>query len=429
MKKRTISAVLLVALLLSCIGFAGGKLMASAAQSRFVLKDEVTMSEKEAELRQTVVDRMNAMATYIWEPKSTMRYTCYGNDGCANFYVSGEKAMGIPYNHNGGSLNRLKYCLDENGVVQDWVPTIGNDLYDVYIGADCSTALYKAWAAVCTSLGDNFPRTRFQCPWAGEGSLPVGGYGWKSNSTATTHYPKDEITGMGYTAQDLYGFYAQMKMGDGVITMNSSGGHTRMATTNPVVYWDPDTGEIDGEQSYMLFTQCGGVSRHYEYVTDENGNEEAYVCYWGINGKYTFKQLFNSSYLPFTCNELNDPDTYYEEAWVEIEEDLEAPSKYALCVGNVKSNYAIDFVTIRVESEHGEAWEAVQFPALDGNASYGYTDPMRAPYKELDLAYFEVALRQLHLRAGMTYHCSVLVTLMNDEEISVKEFDITMPAV
>jgi len=382
-----------------------------------LLEKQKSMSKEVKLARDKVVAKMNEMATVQWKPTMPMWYSCYGTDGCSNLYLTHQIVLGLPYNHMGGSIARLKYVLKEDGHVQDWVSPIGYDGFDIYLGADCSSAVARAWSTVSNSLDWDYASTAKQLPWANKGAIALGDYTWDYTGTSTTNYTNKVLTAAG--EETIYEAYAQILHGDVITYLMPNGGHSRMATSDAVVYRNAD-GKIDPDSSYALFTQCGGVGR----VVTVMDNQE-YVTNWGVNEKYTFRQLFDTNYLPTTCEELMTGNV--EESWVKLENSATV-GKAQLCTGVVSSNYAIDYVAIEVKSEQGKTWSAVQFPGLSAHDDYASSDAIRTLWKQMDLGFFNGAVRNLHLRAGMRYECTISVTLMTGETKVVSSFVLTMPA-
>ena len=82
--------------------------------------------------------------------------------GLASTYTQ----IGIPYNHKNGSLARMRYCLNEDGTVKDWVYDMAEegtfDTFDLYMGNDCSSCVPQAWLTVGNSFW--FSRSTYQNP-------------------------------------------------------------------------------------------------------------------------------------------------------------------------------------------------------------------------------------------------------------------------
>ena len=94
----------------------------------------------------------------------------------------------------------------------------------------------------------------------------------------------------------MYESFAAMKMADGLYT--SSGYHVMMCAEAPVVArWS--NGRIDPDQSYMLVHEQRNSNEEIK-----QGNGVTMRLLGTVNKKYTFKELLNKGYVPFTIKEL-----------------------------------------------------------------------------------------------------------------------------
>ena len=99
----------------------------------------------------------------------------------------------------------------------------------------------------------------------------------------------------------MFESYALMKPADGV----GCNGHVRMNAALPTVVRNED-GTIDGDQSYVLMTEqvCYvDIPNHLRIAPDGTH----YTAQGFVNIKYSFKNLFDTSYIPFTFAEFQDP--------------------------------------------------------------------------------------------------------------------------
>ena len=179
----------------------------------------------------------------------------------------------------------------------------------------------------------------------GNGFLPVGPYRYSQKNV--TKFIKKRIDPTGYTCEDIcrengeqtmFESYAQMKPADGA----GCCGHVRMNTALPTVVRNED-GSVDGDQSYTLMTEqvCYVSNPNHIRITEEGDH---YTAQGFVDQKYTFRQLFDTHYIPFTFAEFRDP-ARVEEAKVRISVEPE------LWMSTLSANYPISDVFCRAEGK------------------------------------------------------------------------------
>ena len=106
-------------------------------------------------------------------------------------------------------------------------------------------------------------------------------------------------------------------------------------------------GSIDGKNSYVLMMEQVSSWKN----VDVNG--VSLPQQGNVDKKYTFKDLFKSSYLPFTIKELIGEDPVEKgTATLDYSESTATPE--ALKNAKVTSNYEISDITIRVLDPDGK---------------------------------------------------------------------------
>ena len=359
-------------------------------------------------LRDRVVQEMYEICSIEWHPNDLV-HTCYCTlSSCHGTYSSNYTYIGIPYNHKGGSLDRFKYCINEDGTVKDWVydmPTF--DGYDAYIGNDCSTAALQALWTVSNSV--DFLRVRYELPQFYDiGHMyAVGGYNWdfafNDNSEYTDKFWKYN------TEQEMFEAYACVRRGDLFANMVEAGGHTRMAACDAVVVRDQD-GLINGTYSYLLIHEQGsGWTDDISMTTS--------TC--KVNGKDTFGKLAGKFYIPVTCEELITG----EMEPVECAISKDAPGKAGLTTGYIKANYYLDAVTLKITDSQGNVvFNHKMYTTAARRAETSDNDQIMRNYRDdYDMAYFATPLQKLQLEIGETYSYSITARLGTYDEIVVKE--------
>jgi len=387
------------------------------------------LTEGQEKLRQRVVDEMNAMGTIQWELHNDLPHTCVCSlDACNGVYNTTAIYRGLPYNHKGGSLARMKYTLDEDGYIKDWMYGLDPyDGFDLYIGNDCSTALAHAWWTVSNST--DFMRTSYQLPQLTtygnfatgldhNGILKVGQY----NSDF-------ELAGRRWTdqflqendEQTIYEAYACLRKGDAYVYMVEAGGHTRMAVADAVVVRDQQ-GLIDPEYSFVLSTEQGYSNR---LQPDDEGNTTGreIISNWRVNYKHTFANLYFDWAIPVTCEELVTGEM--EPATCEM---LGAVEGYAgMYNGTVKANYFLDSVDLEVKDSRGETvFLHTMWTTADKRNELGENDGGLRNYKDsYDMVGFGSALSKFQFEPGETYTYQITGHLHTYEDFVVHESSFT----
>ncbi|MBR3836606.1 MAG: hypothetical protein IKJ74_00530 [Clostridia bacterium] len=207
---------------------------------------------------------------------------------------------GLPYVTVGsGNLYRMAEAYNEETATLDASMDCVNNarLY----GNACSGGAGTSWSRVVNSA--NFAYTPTMT-WA-NGFLPVGPYTYSDKITSFTKKKKNpdpesdirlilERNG----EQTMFESYAAMLPADGVTCC----GHVRMNSAYPTVVRNAD-GTIDGEKSYTLMCDqvCYTTAPNHLRLTP---NGDHYIAQGGVDVKYTFKELFDTNYVPYTFAEF-----------------------------------------------------------------------------------------------------------------------------
>ena len=375
------------------------------------------LTEGQNKLRDRVVAEMNAMATIEWHLHEDLKHSCTCSlSSCHGVYNTTYTYYGIPYNHKGGSLERMKYALDEDGYIKDWLYGMESyDGFDLYIGNDCSTGLINAWWTVSNSV--DFSRVTYQIPVYfydsnfTSGCIPVGTGWWEE----ITSLPK--VNGKSLTEeyikvngdQAMMEAYAQMRKGDAYAYLIEAGGHTRMAAEDPVVVRDQD-GLIDPTFSYVITTEQGSTT-----VDDVNMTFSSWKC----NYKYTFGSLLETWAVPVTCEELLTGEMETPECTLEDSVDGYA----GMYTGTIKANYNLDSVDLKITDSKGNVvMEHKMFVTVDKRYDIGHNDGLLRNYVgEYDLVNFAVPLSKVQLEKGETYSYTITGNLHTYDSFVVKE--------
>lgn len=365
-------------------------------------------TEQEQQMRDTVVEKMYAMGTVEWSPAVDLMYVSTSASVLHNqeFY-QGVKYWGLPYTGKSGDFSRFLYCFDEEGNTKEFINRnpIGSDILDVYMGVDCSAAVYWSWVQVSPSTEWRWTRDMFAT--CDQGTVMVGDYvGSESEDSMVIFKSNDE--------QVMAESYALLRKGDAATTWytdpdNTSDhqGHTRMMATDPVIYRDAE-GKIDIEQSYVITHEQGeGL------YSDKNSS-------WVVYGKYNLREMFSNYYFPISCAELREGKS--PECWVTI--DNEETGKEHMTTGVVESNYRLISTCIRFYDEAGQqVWEKRLFTAVDLYANSGTDYATRETIKEFDIAAFAAYIDEAPLEQGKTYTYELSAIPGPGEEVVLKTFE------
>ena len=356
-------------------------------------------------MREKAEQTMRAMGEYIWTVPKPLYYSCTCSlTSCAGIYQPGIQIQGIVYNHKSSSLERVKYCMGEDGQLDEWVYLGEYDGFDSYIGSDCSAAVQQAYMSVSSTV--EFLNTRNMVPAKGAGTVAVGDWAWDLETVPTYYDVYMEATG----EQGMYEAYACLRKGDFIVNQVEAGGHTRFVADDAVVVRN-EAGQIDGMESYVI-THEQGAPR----------TKEPYFSSWRVDYKYSFSSLFVDWYVPCTIQE------FVYGGFVEPEAHLEnaVDGKAGMTTGVVKSTHYLDFVDLVVTNEQGgEAYRQRLFTTVGKTADNNNNVLIRRNVQEFDLARFATPLREFMFEPGQTYNYTLTVHLGTGDDFVVHEGTFT----
>lgn len=344
-------------------------------------------------LRALAVEHMYRMATIPWSPDVELNWkTVYGHESVTQRYEVGKTYYGMPYTNKYGSYERFLYCFNPDGTLKDFIkaaPT-GYDGFDLYVGNDCSGGVYWAWSRIGCSFSFRF--TGDAMPLEEGGTLPVGEYAFEPGMET------DQIRDLN-GEQKLAESYAKLYFGDAILQRTKAGGgHIRMISQTPVVYRRFD-GTIDLDNSYMLTHEQGGNGGPARLMGGWNST-------WLTNHRYTFRDLFNTHYIPITIRELREgvrPQATLKEEVAGIN------------TGRVSSNWRIISTTAKVLEGEREIWSDTVFTAIHPFDPDTYDTAARSTIREVELSVHRENWQESLLQSGKTYRYTVEVLLGNGE--------------
>ena len=373
------------------------------------------LTEGQKKLRQIVVDEMIDICSIEWHLYQDLLHDCTCTlSVCHGVYNNTYTYYGVPYNHKGGSLNRMRYVLDEDGYIKDWLYDMDAfDGFDQYIGNDCSTAVGQAWWKVSNTC--DFSRVTYMIPQktnhgpfkltgGHSGALIVGGLNTDFElGSYTDSYWKYN------TEQEILEAYAAARPGDAFPYLNKDGGHTIMLTAEPVVVRDQQ-GLINAGYSYMLMTEQGSTTVNEEAKTYS-------TC--KVNYRRTFASMAEKWAIPVTCIELQTGEMDTPECKI----NDGANGYMGMLTGIVEANFFLDAVDLVITDSKGNVvMNHRMFTTVDKRADIGNADGIIRNYNEtFDLIAFATPLSKIQLEPGETYSYSLTAHLGTYDSFVVKE--------
>jgi len=372
--KKIASLILILAMLLSMAACASDEIgteeTAEPTTDGSIIKVEVDTSEKKLvvdpltwekigaipvanssmssdQLRQIVLDFARLSLSFVWQPGAEWKITLNRD---YKFPVNSLYG-GIPYvSSSTGNLYKWMCYLDEETGILD-VKAVGKNIERV-LGNQCSAHAFSAYSRVSNSMD-----------WGGTGDMvlkhgciPLGEYtydttleNWDGIATADVCKQNGQ--------QVMYRSYAKLLPADGLSNSHMNGqGHVIM---NKEIHVEKAAdGSIDGYKSYIIYyEQSSGV------MTAIHGNT-SYKTQAGVDRKFTFHELFNEGYLPWTVAEFIGRDPVEKAT---ATGDLTAPSATVSEIAKIRirTNYAMSAFEFRVKDESGKELFSLARPFTD----------------------------------------------------------------
>lgn len=366
---------------------------------------DATLSEESLALRKIARAETLKMGTVKWTVSEVINYIHpTGGTNLGRVFVPGTVYTGVPYTANFGDLSRFMYCFEEDGTLKDFATqiTIGFDGVDKYMGCDCSGGVYWGWAKVSPTT--RWMVTAEMLPVNNLGTLPVGEYegAWTMADTMQITKANDP--------QTLAEAYAQLHMSDAVTTFYQNPddasdhfNHTRLVVESPVVMRNMD-GTIDLDNSYLYTHEQGKFGMNTS---------------WLLNGKYTFRELLDTHYIPLTCQEFVDG----KAPELEVTIDTDGQGKAYMATGIVSSNYRLIATSVSVADDTGaEVYGQKLFVNIRRYSDVGTHEQSRVHITQQDIAGYAAFLGEMELVSGKTYTYTLTAhTAAGD--VVVKTFD------
>ena len=374
--------------------------------------------------RNTVVDYMRSMLTVLWRAEKDVDYQL--STGYPLSIKAGRVYSGLPYTYGCGTTAGFLEGVgapDAKGIY-----TIPGDLLNAVSGAtyarvgnDCASAVFVAYAQIGASVKAADPEYMYE----DYGFIKVGEYETKTyaNSKGRPRLDNTIMICMDNGTDVMYEAYAQLKKGDMLTSAPGSGDHVILVTDVNIVYKND---KIDGKKSTI--TVIDQLRTHQttgkNYESAELG-ETVYVIGGGEDHGFTFKNLYDEGYLPYTCRELIDPSPLPTP---EVNDSETKHSYDTLLIGKLTSNWAIDTVTLTIKDNEGKVVQEATGRSARGFWSSNAGETQR----QFDLQQFitdlpgtVIGTADPDALAAGKYHCTVVCRLMSGQEFVVREFEFT----
>ena len=332
------------------------------------------------ELRQICVDFMRLQLSFEWTPDRDHAYkieTEMHNNKPMSF-KKGTLYKGCPYRagtHNGTSGNPytvMELYDPETGVLS--AEGLSTDQWTSLITNHCSSACYWAWSRVINTMfgaAADYEKAGLSNSKMvkSQGFLPVGPYTYSGVSTWTDGDGTRAVCEAN-GQQVMFRSYASLLPGDGVIQLypkeRSNANHVQMVAIKPEVTYLPD-GSIDGENSFLTVLEQTSTLKE----TKREDGETVWVE-GGIDKRVSFKNMFKSSYLPFTFAEFSGTAPVEPlEFHLTHRNGEEITSLLQLRDSKLTANYPISSVhTVARDAEGKTTYERYAHPSRTGSFFY-----------------------------------------------------------
>ena len=266
----------------------------------------------EDELRQLCVDAMRMNLTFRWTPNMDINYSFTLLERTSEVSLPANIAYsGMFYCNNnarGNVWKALEYYDVETGVMD--VMAMGGTVLG-NLSSACARGCEWGWARVSNSTGletmSSYNQYNSNIALVGTYNYGLGKYSFSSGNGT-----KDIIAENGEDV--MLQSYAAIQKADGVYS--SSAYHVMMCTDAPVIVYDAE-GKIDPAQSYVMILEQDAVGSKTDKQDTIQENGITLRALGGVDRKYTFRDLLDKGYLPFTIKELIGEDPVEAgDAWI-----------------------------------------------------------------------------------------------------------------
>ena len=361
---------------------------------------------------------MRSMGSRLWRANEDVTYTLLNNilpeesDDWHRLAIrAGRLYQGVPYSFAGcadAAFWDFAGEADERGILPvsglHWKAFSGSGVKTARIGNDCASAVMQAWSRVGSSIQFTNTKTMTRAL----GYLPVGEY-----ATEPEEYTSTKALCRENGEQTMFEAYACLRKADALVCREPGFGHALMVVRVEVIR--RADGSIDGDASFAVTMEQSRMPlMNGEKYFHPGLQEDVYITF-GLDRRFSFREIIEEGYLPVTCRELVDP------APAAVPTVWDSPEEHdgtAVLSGVIHSNWPIDCVTIAIADAHGA-------PVQEGTV-YAARGPHRYA---LDLRQFVVDTpEQMRgrvapegLPAG-SYRCTITCRLSSGQRCTVRDF-------
>lgn len=325
--------------------------------------------------REIVMKYMMDMATIEWKPSEDFTI---GWEGPASFdpnmslkFFTDKTYRGTTYGNTHCSLELFTHFLNEKNELK-----MDNYSYEKIVGNNCSTTMTLAYQQIVDmpiSVLKPISSRIGLLKLAGDLKIPEGyGDNWYTNEVFAAN-----------TQDAVYQAYTTLDAGDILYKSIKGTGHTRMV--RKVEVSKSAAGKLMPTRSYVYCVESTNAW--------EDGTQ---TSLWFIDRKYSFSELYETSFMPVTLEIFHKENPKYNNAYIAYDANPTAENiKKGMIPGQISSNFPLNYVMVTVTDSNGN----IAIRDLKAGMTTNYTFDMRKFYvKTSDL---EAGNYTLTVRAGI----------------------------
>ena len=339
----------------------------------------------ERELRQLCADAFRINQTFTWTPTTDISYsfTLLGRTSevvlpkgiaYSGLYYFSPKAVGNVW-------KALEYYDHETGAMD--IEAMNGESRAILSSA-CARSCEWAWGRISNSTGletmDSYSQYSSRVVPIGPYNYTPGKYSFASGNGTLEIIA---LNGNDIMCQS----YANMQTADGVYS--SSSYHVMMCASDPVVVKNA-AGTIDPNQSYVLVFEQDAIGSKTETKNYLQENGVTMRPLGTVDNKYTFQQLLDKGYVPFTIPELAGTDPVeVGDAWIGKNADNRVENGADITLKDLRSktlgmNYALCVVYVQVKDAEGNS--VAEFRPHIETTPFTFSVPAHSVLSDTDLA-------------------------------------------
>ncbi len=306
--------------------------------------------------REIVMDYMMKMAEIKWKPAEDFTICWEGtpsfDPNMSLMFFYNKTYRGTTYGNTHCSLELFTHFLDENNVLK-----MDNYSYEKIVGNNCSTTMTLAYQQIIDlpiSVLKPISSRIGLLKLAGDLKIPEGlGDNWYSNEVFSTN-GRDAV----------YQAYTTLDSGDILYKSIPGTGHTRMV--RKVEVSKSAAGTIMPTRSFVY---CVESTNAWEDSTQ--------TSLWFIDRKYSFSDLFDTSFMPVTLEIFHEDNPSYKDAYIAYDGTPKADNILkGMIPGVISSNFPLNYVMLTVKDTNGN----VVLRELKAGMTTNYTYDLRKTY-------------------------------------------------